>query len=219
MGNITKENNYNGHPLSTTFKNDQGFRTVILDKIFGLLDHMTKHHSKVFFTMFELNYPANSSGMYPDNNALMSMFTEALMTHYERAGHDPKYLWVRERSSTGQFHYHIMVLLDGNKTQNVHGLHAKAIELWGRRLGRDGNGYVQLCRSNVYDNGYGGVQLIRNSPVFQQMLEHCFQWASYLAKCYSKGDSPAYINEYGYSRLWDIKARPISKRPILKLAA
>ena len=203
MSKITKDSNFNGHPLSTTYQNDQGFRTVILDKIWGLLDYMTKHHGKVFFTMFELNYPANSLGMYPEDNDAISKFSEALMRHYgqDRRGYDPKYLWVRERSSSNQYHYHMIVLLDGNKCRNAHGIHEKAIELWGLRLGRDANGLVQLCRSHVHDNGYGGVQLIRNSPDYQQVFDHCFQCGSYFAKAYSKGFSAAYVNEYGCSRL------------------
>ena len=204
MQTITNEHTYKDYPLSTTHLNDQGFRTVILNKILELLTYMTKHHSKVFFTMFELKYPAYSMGMYPDNNSLMSTFAEALMTFFERdpRGYDPKYLWVRERSmDTGQFHYHIMVLLDGNKCQNAHGLHAKAKELWGRRLGRDGEGFVELVRSHVYDNGNGGVQLNRNSPDYQQVFDHCFQCGSYFAKAFSKGHSPRYANEYGCSRL------------------
>jgi len=204
MRQIIHGDSYKGYPLSTTYQNDQGFHKVILDKIIALLTNMTQRHSKAFFTMLELHYPANSSGVYPDNNALFSTFIESLTKHFERdpRGYDPSGFWVRERSmKTGQFHYHIMITVDGNKCQNARGILTKATELWGRRLVRDAKGLVHLAQSHVCDNGYGGVQLIRNSPEFQQVFDHCFQCGSYFAKAYSKGTSAAYVNEYGCSRL------------------
>jgi len=204
MKQIVYGDYYKGYPLSTTYQNDQGFHKVILDKIHELLTNMTQRHGKVFFTMFRLSYPADSMVKYPDNNVSFSKFIEALMRHFDRKPrkYDPSGLWVRERSmKTGQFHYHIMIMVDGNKCRNAHGILAKATELWGLRLERDAKGLVHLARSYVCDNRYGGVQLIRISPEFQQVFAHCFQCASYFAKAFSKGHSPRYSNEYGCSRL------------------
>jgi len=192
---------YKGYPLSHSEKHNQGNYVEILQATDSLLNHMTQRHGRVFFTMFVLKYPANSAGLYPDNNTLVSRFLEALMVHCKRRRYDPKYLWVRESSQTGQTHYHIMILLNSDIIQNAYGLLGKATELWGRSLNiEDASGLVHLCLADENDR-YGGVKIIRNTPGFQQVFGQCFQRASYMAKCYSKGGLPANVNGFGSSRL------------------
>jgi hypothetical protein len=201
MRNVLHGNTFNGNPLSNSSNNDQGFYHEILQSIEHLMQHMTQRHGKVFFTMFVLKYPANSAFQYPNDNALLSRFIEALMLNCRRRGYDPKYLWVREYSSNGQPHYHIMILLNSDVTQNAHGILSKATELWQGCLGvENASGLVHLCLADEHDR-YGGVKIIRNSPDFQQVYGQCFERASYLAKTYSKGNSPAYVNGFGCSRL------------------
>lgn len=123
------------------------------------------------------------------------------MVHCKRRKYDPKYLWVRESSETGQPHYHIMILLNSDIIQNAYGLLGKATELWGRSLNiEDASGLVHLCLADENDR-YGGVKIIRNDPGFQQVYDKCFERASYLAKCYSKGNSPGYVKEFACSRM------------------
>lgn len=195
--------NYNGLPLSYSNDNNQGSYVEIIRAIEAVMACMLQHHARVFFTMFVLKYPANTAGQYPDNNVLMSRLVEALTKYCARHNYHPKYLWVRECPSTGQPHYHFMLLLDENYVQNAYGIHSKATELWQRCLGiENGQGLVHLCttRDNNIDP-YGGVKIRRNAPDFQQVYQQCFQRASYMAKCFSKGNAPAYVNEYGCSRL------------------
>jgi len=203
MRNITHEETYNGFTLSHTMHNSQGFYLEILQDIEELMGHMTQKHGKVFFAMFGLKYPANTAAQYPDDNTLMSRFIGALKLHYKRLPCDAKCLWVRESSlATGQFHYHILILLDGNRTQSAHGLLSYATEEWRRCLEIvDASGLVHLNRSGCNDDPYGGVMIIRDTPDFQQVYGRCFERASYLAKAYSKGISPAHVNGFGRSQL------------------
>ena len=202
MRKVLNGTSYNGYPLSKTRKNDQGFYKEILQSVDSLLEYMIRRHSSVFLTMFIVKYPAGSASRYPNDNVLLSKFTEALIRHCTGRHYDPKYLWVRELSSTGQIHYHFMLLLDSNMIQNTDVLiRIKATEIWQRCLGiEDGRGLVHLCPTGEKPD-YGGIKLKRKDPQFQQKLERCYQWASYLAKCYSKGATPAYVNEVGCSRL------------------
>ncbi len=108
---------YNGNRLSRSEKNDQGFYREILQRIYFLLEDMIKRHSCVFLVRFDLRYPDNSASHYPNNNALVSQFIEAFTRYCSRENYDPRYLWVRELSDTGQFHYHFMLLLNGNRIQ------------------------------------------------------------------------------------------------------
>ena len=200
MRNVLDVSSYNGFPLSKTTKNDQGFYKEILQSLDSLFEYMIRRHSSVFFTMFIVKYPAGSA--YPNDNVLLSKFTEALIRHCAGRHYDPKYLWVRELSSTGQIHYHFMLLLDSNLIQNTKTLILyKATEIWRKCLGvEDAKGLVHLCPTGEKPD-YGGIKIKRKDEQFQQILERCYQWASYLAKCFSKGNTPAYVNEFGCSRL------------------
>ena len=211
MNGTTLKNNYKGLPLSITTKNHEGFNTNILDRISDCLNCMIHKHCKVFFIPFGLTYPANSQ--YPNDNILLSRFIEALTLYCKRTrrskrtgnligNYDPKYVWTKELSTTtGQYHYHILLLLDGNKIQNAHGISKQATQLWAGCLGiQDARGLVHLPLPE-YDYPYGGIMITRNDPYFQQVYATCFQIASYIAKVYSKGSAPLNSNEYGSSRL------------------
>jgi len=205
MRKVFDGNMYNGHELNTSCKGHQGYYSEILDYIKILLDDMINRHSSVFFVRFDLRYPAGSSPMYPDNNDLVSRFSETFMLYCNRHGYDPKYIWVRELSKTGQIHYHFMLLLNGNIIQNAHQLIVGyATNLWQKYLRiEDGKGLVHLCDSKekdyLYDDKYGGVKIKRKDPHFQQIREKCYQVASYLAKCYSKVGLPPHVKGFGRS--------------------
>ena len=202
MRNVFSGNTYNGYDLSNSEKNNQGFYAEILQAIGSLFDSMIKRHGKVFFTMFVLKYPAGSAMEYPNDNRLMSRFIEALTLYYKRKMVDPKYLWVREVSTTGQVHYHLTLLLNGDLTQNAHGILRKATELWQGCLGiENGNGLVHLCTRDEECAQYGGIKIVRNALDFNQVLNKCYMLASYFAKCYSKDGFPRYVNGFGSSRL------------------
>jgi len=203
MRSVITANTFNNLPLNRSEKKDEGFYCEILQAIEALLGHMIQSHNKVFFIRLDLTYPAYSAYEYPGKNDLISRFIESLSLYHKRKKHDPKYLWVRERSSTGQVHYHLMLLLNGDYVQNAHGVLVHANNLWQRCLNvENAKGLVHLCTSaeGHYDP-YGGVMIKRNATEYTQVHATCFERASYLAKRYSKGGAPAYVNEFGCSRL------------------
>jgi len=208
MRMVHHENYYEGYVLSQSDKNYYGFYVEILEKIKSLLQYMVTNHNKVFFVMLVLKYPVGSVSMYPSNNSLLSSFLESFILNYKRKGYDPKYLWVREQSSTGQFHYHLMLLFDGNKIQNAHGVLKDAIRLWSHCLMvENGGGLVHLWEPGGDKFKYGGIMIRRFEWEYEKDYKKCFEAASYLAKRYSKGEAPAYVNEYGMSRLSNLPRR------------
>ena len=202
MNTTLHSTSYNGHQLMTSARYEPAFYLPILQNTEALLNDMIARHSQVFVMMLVLKFPYDSHREYQKDNALLSRFLEAFTRNLDRAGYDPKYLWVREESSYDQVHYHLMIMVNGNKIQDAYGkLLIKAQELWGNCLGVDGPGYVHHCRTGDYVNEYGGIKIRRNSPEFQQNYANCFHWASYLAKCSGKENTPSYVNRYGYSRV------------------
>ena len=197
MKDVFTGDTYNGYPLSESKKNSEGFRVDILQAIESLFVDMVKRHASVFFVRFDLRFPARSPLRHTGDNALVSRFSELFMLHCKRKKYDPRYLWAREYSKRDNVHYHFILLLNDDYIQNAHVLiKNKATELWQLCLGIEDNlGLVDLCKTHEFPD-YGGIKIRRRDPHFQQVFERCYQWASYLAKRYSKGESPGYTNEY-----------------------
>jgi len=203
MRKIHHDNTYHGHTMCNSGKLNDGCYEEILERAKTLLNYMIQRHSRVFFTVFVLHYPEYSASQYPVDNGLLSMFLEAFTLYCSRHGYPTKYLWVRERSmETGQFHYHLMLLYEYDAIRNTHTLLEKANDLWRSYLNMEGFGrFVHSCPWQTSFDQLGGVKIMRNDPQFPQAYDRCFQQASYLAKCYSKGDLPPYVKGYDSSRL------------------
>jgi hypothetical protein len=199
MRKVIHGSTYNGYDLNCSWKNHQGYYVEILQALECLLNYMTQKHSRVYFTRFDLTYPANSA--YPNDNVLFSGFLDALIHYYKYKDCDPKYLWVREQSTTGQAHYHLILVLDPKNIYKAWGILTKVTQLWQGCLGiENGKGLVQLCPPEKFVL-YEGVRISRDAKNIQEVLRYCFEWGSYLAKRYSKGESPAYVNQFGCSQI------------------
>lgn len=87
----------------------------ILDALHEQMSAMLSHHCKVLFVRFDLHLPS-----YTGTNKIMSDFMRKIKRwinqHYQtkRVGH----LWVREQERAKQQHYHVILLIDGNKMKN-----------------------------------------------------------------------------------------------------
>lgn len=211
MRKIFKGESYNGKDLSYSAKRNQGFYVEMLDSIECYLDYVNSTYKKVFFTMLVVRYPAGSiPDYYRNNNERFSKFLEALLIYFKRHKYKPLYFWAREESqSTGQFHYHLALIFDGNQIQNGYGVLDKATQLWAHYLGiKNGKGLIH--RANTFKHyQYGGVKVDHNDELASEV--HCmfFEWMSYLAKVYSKGGNPCHVNEYGCSRIPRVTKRSI----------
>ena len=155
-----------------------------------LFDIAIRKHNKILFIRMDLRF--DDTSIYPYDNNLLSRFMEALTLHCKRRDLDPLYLWVREQVTSINHHYHLILLLNGNKIQNPYGIFYKATELWGNCLNTDATGLVH----------YGSHIMIRRNTVgFEHSYHEALELAGYLAKSYSKGRAPKGVREMGMSRL------------------
>ena len=200
MRKVIKESTYHGYALNSSWKNHQGHYAEILQPLESLLNYMTQKHRRVYFTRFDLTYPANSA--YPNDNVLFSRFLDTLTHYYKYKQCDPRYLWVREKSTTGQVHYHLILVLNPENIYKAWGVLTKLTQLWQGCVDiGNAEGLVQLCPPDKTYDLYGGVRIIRDCENFQEVFDYCFEWGSYLAKKYSKSGLPPYVNGFGCSRL------------------
>ena len=197
MKNITYKDTYKGIPI---YNSPEGSSLEILGKTKKLLDTTMRRHNKVNVARCDLSYPASLYA--PDNNEDMSKTIEYLKLIFKRQKCKLYYIWVRELSSTGKQHYHLMLLMNGNKIQNPYGVLQKVNEIWGNRVYTGpAPGLVHFCQPRNERPGNYGITIRRESYDCNQKYRECFLAASYLAKVYSKGEAPKRVREYGMSRL------------------
>lgn len=185
-----------------------------------LLYYVSKHE-KVFVCRFDLHFPKTMlnekkvcvpvpeyiKNKYSTPEARHDLFTNTMQNFrrkLERSEQNklhPCYLYAIEKSSENKNienerdhyeHLHILLLLNGNRTQNIQN-HLKALEkIWYKQLGIDYNlnrGLVQLPKRN---NGefYNGTMICRNSPAFLDEFVDVFRFSSYLIKKEQKDNVP-----------------------------
>ena len=87
----------------------------ILTDLYNQMSNLLSHHSKILFLRLDVRVY-----QYSKDNSLLSDWMRQLKRKlkayfgFKRVG----YLWVRELSRTKKQHYHLVLLLDGNKAQH-----------------------------------------------------------------------------------------------------
>lgn len=205
MQNIFIGDEYKKLPLSFSRKHNSQSYEEVLHIIHCLFQYMIVHHSKVYVTRVTLKFPKDTYHCYPHDNSTIMTFMEALIRYCNRRDYDPKYLWVREVSpKSGHHHFHCLLLFNGNRVESTKWLRIKIRSLWGRVLNRDAAGYFKMDPLNPFlkrVNESGGIMIRRYLPEVDLHYRDAFQWASYLAKVYSKERQHKFLRGYGYSVL------------------
>lgn len=197
---ITKRTTYNDLPLCRTKKRNKGFDTSLLDKLKEWLDFIINKYSKSYYVRLDFTFPDRSIVDIPEYvaNVVFRDFLDIFRRWYEREGIRTDYFWVRELSSTGNPHYHLIFVIDGNIFQSSWPIWERAKDVWARKLGLDdGAGYVHLCNLEV--NKIIRVHEVKENSN-RYFYETLYKALSYMAKVYSK-DTPKGINECGHSRI------------------
>ncbi len=198
---ITYDETYNGYPILTSKEKGLGCDEKILNRIDGLIEHTTQKHNKVLCVRMDLRYPQDYQA--PTDNNHISEFISKFSIYFKRNGLDPYYLWVREqKQGRNNQHYHMIVLVDGNKMQYPHMLTKKAEEHWGSTLKLDGQGLVDHCtKSRSGETQVNSYRMRRNCDDYGHVKDACFERCSYLAKVNTKGGAPKRVREIGCSRV------------------
>jgi hypothetical protein len=179
---------------------DKPCRQDIVEAIVNRIEHMTNRFSRVLFIRFDLRYPAGYSSR--EDNADMKKFINGFSTYLKREGLAYQYVWVREQSREKHQHYHVMFLLNGNKTRKSWNHLGRADRLWQKAIGVESPGLLQRCEGSRSGERHECHVLIeRRSQSYENDLVRCVEWASYLAKTNTKGYAPLNVREWGASSL------------------
>lgn len=153
-----------------TLGEGKGCYLEILQTIDNQLMAMLTHHSKVLMVRVDIHLQPNE---YPSDNHIMSHYIKKLRKWAEKKYKISRlgFVWCRELCKSKKLHYHVMILIDGNKVQDHRTILAKS-----KRLAAS---YEHL--------GYGSVPIL--ADCFHMIhrgdklaYNTAFRHASYLAK-------------------------------------
>ena len=96
-------------------------------------------------------------------------------------------------------------MLDGQEAKSIHNHILKAEELWARQHGLDpskNHGLIDDCTKDRNGNRQKNGIMIRkdNQAEYEDKLNQCFKWSSYLAKVNTK-NIPKNMKSFGHTRL------------------
>ena len=199
----TLDSHYDNYSIMTDRERGLSCNTEILREIKRQFDYAEESKSKVYFFRYDARFPEN---MHPKGNEIFSDFQANFMKNLSRQGLKPQYVAVREQSTEKHQHYHVVVLLDGQKTQSIHNHIQTAERLWDSALGleprENGYGLIDDCTtSRTGEKQVNGVMLRADDPDMESKKDDCFRRASYLAKTNSKGNAPKFKREMFSSRI------------------
>ena len=183
----------------------------IRERIQQLIDIMLTQHCKVLFVRFDARFP---QGTIPrGKNEEISCLMKTLMSYYYDQGVAAQYIWVREQLNSDSPHYHVIVLLNGSLVQYPMGIWAKAAEIWSG-ITNGSSALIQQCWAQpIGRDCTGGIMIRRPSGValeqerleqqeaFQATYGAALEWGSYLAKEFSKDNTPSGVRRFGSSQL------------------
>ena len=182
--------------------NVDAYRQDIKNRAQALLQHVNDKHSKTFFVRFDVRFPEGFDT--PKDNQIFRTFMANFAKNLDRKGYDPHYLWVREQANADKQHYHVALLLNGNKVQKSYPVLQTASKLWTKKVNADSgaNGLVHYCNKSYRGEPKANELMIRRgSSNTDQLRNETLNSMNYLAKEYSKGSAPHCVREFGSSRL------------------
>ena len=197
------DSHYDNYSIMTDRERGLSCNTEILREIKRQFDYAEESKSKVYFFRYDARFPEN---MHPKGNEIFSDFQANFMKNLSRQGLKPQYIAVREQSREKHQHYHVALLLDGQKTQSIHNHIQTAERLWDSALGlkpkENGYGLIDDCTtSRTGEKQVNGVMLRADDPDMESKKDDCFRRASYLAKTNTKGNAPKFKREMFSSRI------------------
>lgn len=168
--------------INTKKATKKGCFVEILYAIEANLSAMLSYHCKVYVVQLIIHcheHESQNRGV----SRLMAVFKKRLCSRYEKCRVSGG--WVRETGKSGVQHYHVALLLDGNKVRwssGIQGLLNKILDSWNYPIASFTHPHM-LNRFN------------------EQKLQDAFYHLSYLAKTSTKKDRLPATNDFSFSRL------------------
>ncbi|MGY4002963.1 MULTISPECIES: YagK/YfjJ domain-containing protein [Aeromonas] len=179
---VTHRNAYsfagNHYPINSA---KSGCYTLILRRAIEQLTTMVSIYRRVLFIRLDLHHPQPAP-----TSEHVSAFIEAARKHVLRRYQTEHmgFLWVREQEHVPRQHYHLVLMLDGDKIRHTGKLLKTLDEIWGRKGGT----------TSIPTKPY----LLINQP---ELLAESVYRVSYLAKARGKGFRPNGARDFGCSRI------------------
>ena len=199
----TTEKTFHGYSIMTDEERGLSCETKILNEIERQFGYAEATKSKTLFMRYDIRFP---EGYDHADNGVFREFQSKFMKNLSRQGLKPQYIAVREQSREKHQHYHVALLLDGQKTQSIHNHIQTAERLWDTTLGlparENGYGLIDDCTtSRTGEKQVNGVMIRPDDPDMAAKKADCFRRASYLAKTNTKGNAPKGQREMFSSRI------------------
>ena len=203
---LTTSPEYRGNSILVNEAQGLAADTRILDRISAQFDYAEGSKSKTFFFRYDLHFPKDMK--VPSDNEHFKHFISAYTKNLARKGLAPQYFAVREQRQSEHQHYHVGVLLDGQKTRNPYEHLKTADRLWANELGINADnpsalGIVNHCDKDkkTGERMVNGMMLDATKDNYEYIRDSCFRRASYLAKENQKQMTPKGQREYFASKL------------------
>lgn len=156
-------------------------RRDIMCGIFDLLAKFFEKTSKLIAIRLDLKLKEWTQDNQPISN-FFKQLKRKLIHHYGHCYNG--YIWVREQNAAAAQHYHVALLLDGQKVRHSQVIKQLADSIWK-------HGYLCLPQAPFYRVHRSQIQR------FQALIYRL----SYLAKSETKGGHPIHVKDYQISRL------------------
>lgn len=175
---ITMSDSFKGYDVNAK---KSGLYAEMLSRSVILIEETQKRFGRVLMVRFDLHQQSAT-----DTSERVSKFFKNLI-RWAKKHYDTDYVgyyWTREQERAKHQHYHVYVLIDGDKCRSGTRVWQKAKDYW-----RDPRGgyHVTKPKHKMLDSA--------------DSLADAVHWASYLAKARGKGYRPAQAKDYGASRL------------------
>ncbi|MFM5013649.1 inovirus-type Gp2 protein [Aeromonas veronii] len=156
-----------------------GCYTKPLSEMIRRIVEAVARYRRVLFVRLDL-----SMGEGEATSKRLSVFLKQAGRHVMREhGTRLEYVWCREQEKAKRQHYHLALLIDGDKLRHPARLYKELAEIWQRKGGRlsiPENGYLMTDSHNIAEAVYR---------------------VSYLTKERGKGYRPDGVRDFGYSHL------------------
>ena len=173
----------NGETININAGKKKGIYKEILERFVGQLDIAYSIHKRVLVHRIDLH-----TNYFTVNNKIISKFMNRLKQWLKRNYGLDKigYIWVREKERSDKQHYHLALLLDGDKIRHPKRLNEQIKEMW-----------LPLGHVPVTLNPYYNIDKHNHNETRAEIIER----VSYLAKVRGKRIRDKQIKDYQTSRL------------------
>ena len=203
---LTFKENFLGNPVLHFTKQNIGLDSDILQTLHDHFDNKLSRCPQTFVMRFDVHLPNDVDAA---DNSLFSKFQAHFIKKEKRAGYDPEYVAVREKSEKSGVHYHEVLFLDGRKTQMIYNHIKNANDALNSALGYPAgtrSGLINNCtKTRDGKHQINGIMINQRNCAAEDQKKACFKQASYLAKDSQKNSTEKWQHEIFTSRLKPLK--------------